>query len=476
MAANMSKDGGGESPLTVEDITVTPPGIVKRAVTAAATGNVTEWYDFGVYAYLEPTIEKVFLPPDTPGGPVIVAGLFAASFLVRPLGGLFFGPLGDRIGRTKVLSITMIMMALGTFAIGIIPSYAQAGVIAAFLLLFCRLVQGFSTGGEYGGAMTFISEYSPDRRRGYLGSWLEFGTLTGYLLGAGIVTVLQTVLGEDSEAMLSYGWRIPFFVALPLGIVGLYLRSRLEETPEFAALQEKSEGEQSRQSLGRFFKVAARFWRPVLVCIGLVIAFNVTNYMLTTVVPTYLTETLGKYGLPTLSTITAQLLQIITLAVLMLTVPFLGLLSDRLGRRPIILTGCVLLVVLSLPSVLLLQTGNLLGVLGGLLLMGLMLACFNSTMPSTLPALFTTGIRYGTLSIAFNVAVSLFGGTTSVVIQGLISKTGNLEWPAFYLMAAGVVGAVAILCTKESNARPMPGANPAAANDEEARELVSAGR
>ena len=476
MATDMSKSGDDRS-LTMDDVTVTPPGIVKRAVTAAATGNVTEWYDFGVYAYLEPTIQKVFLPEDQAGGAVIVAGLFAASFLVRPLGGLFFGPLGDRIGRTKVLSITMIMMALGTFAIGIIPDYAQAGILAAFLLLACRLVQGFSTGGEYGGAMTFIAEYSPDRRRGFLGSWLEFGTLTGYLLGAGIVTVLQTLGGgEDSEFMLTWGWRIPFFVALPLGIVGLYLRSRLEETPAFAELQDKSEGEQKEQSLGQFFKIAARFWRPVLVCVGLVIAFNVTNYMLTTVVPTYLTETLGEYGQETLSTTTSQVLQIITLAFLLLLVPLLGKLSDKVGRRPIVLTGCGLLIVLSLPSVLLLQTGNLLGVLAGLLLMGLMLVCFNSTMPSTLPALFATGIRYGTLSIAFNVAVSAFGGTTSVVIQGLISATGNLEWPAFYLMGAGVVGAVAILCTRESNARPLPDANPSAASEEEARELVSAGR
>jgi MHS family proline/betaine transporter-like MFS transporter len=461
---------------SVDDVTVTEPSIVRRAVTAAATGNVTEWYDFGVYAYLEPTIEKVFLPPETPGGPVIVAGLFASSFLVRPLGGLFFGPLGDRIGRTKVLSITMIMMALGTFAIGVIPDYAQAGVLAAFLLLFCRLVQGFSTGGEYGGAMTFIAEYSPDRRRGYLGSWLEFGTLTGYLLGAGVVTILQTTFGEDSEFMLSWGWRIPFFVALPLGIVGLYLRSRLEETPAFAALQEESEGKQSEQSLGQFFKIAATYWRPVLVCLGLVIAFNVTNYMLTTVVPTYLTETLGEYGQETLSTTQSQVLQIITLAVLLLLVPLLGRLSDRVGRRPIVLTGCVLLVVLSLPSVLLLQSGSIVGVFGGLVLMGLMLVCFNSTMPSTLPALFTTGIRYGTLSIAFNVAVSMFGGTTSVVIQGLISATGNLEWPAYYLMAAGVIGAIAIFSTRESNARPLPGSHPSAANDEEARELVGAQR
>lgn len=192
-------------------------------------------------------------------------------------------------------------------------------------------------------------------------------------------------------------------------------------------------------------RVAARYgWRPVLVCFGLVVAFNVTNYSLTTVVPTYLTETVGQYGAPTISTTMSQVLQIVTLALLMVIVPFLGRLSDRVGRRPIVATGCVLLLVLSLPSFLLLQSGSSVGVLAGLVLMGLMLVCFNSTMPSTLPALFHTGIRYGTLAITFNVAVSLFGGTSELIVEGLIAATGLLITPAFYLMAAGVVGLVAV--------------------------------
>ena len=224
---------------SVEDVTVTPPGIVRRAVAAAAIGNITEWYDFGIYASLETTIGKVFFAGlSSTTQTLVVAGTFAASFLVRPFGGLFFGPLGDRIGRTKVLSITMVLMALGTFAIGCIPSYGSIGIAAPVLLLVCRLVQGFSTGGEYGGAMTFIAEYSPDRRRGFMGSWLEFGTLTGYAAGAIIYEALNLSLSD--EAMMSYGWRIPFFVALPLGVTGLYLRSRLEETPAFQQLTKES--------------------------------------------------------------------------------------------------------------------------------------------------------------------------------------------------------------------------------------------
>jgi len=233
---------------TVDDVNVTEPSVIRRAIGAAAIGNITEWYDFGVYAYFEPTIKEVFFAdlPDTMGT-IATFGLFAVAFLVRPFGGLFFGPLADRIGRNKVLATTMIMMALGTFAIGVIPNQSTIGLAAPALLLFARLVQGFSTGGEYGNAMTFIAEYAPDRRRGFLGSFLEFGTFTGYLLGAIIVTVTDATMSHDT--LLSWGWRIPFFVALPLGIVGVYLRTRLADTPAFTQMEQESEAREPFERL-----------------------------------------------------------------------------------------------------------------------------------------------------------------------------------------------------------------------------------
>ncbi|MBO0829593.1 MAG: MFS transporter, partial [Streptosporangiales bacterium] len=379
----------------MNDITVTEPTVMRRAVAAAAIGNVTEWYDFGVYGYLAVTISKVFfsgLPPAA--GLIATFGSFAAAFLVRPFGGLVFGPLGDRIGRTKVLSATVILMALGTFVIGVLPGYASIGVAAPMLLLGARLVQGFSTGGEYGGAMTFIAEYSADRRRGFFGSWLEFGTITGYVFGASLVTVLTAVLSP--QQLLSWGWRIPFLIALPLGLVGLFLRLRLEETPAFAKLLGESEAREAQtHGLWEIRDVFVKHWRAVLACSGIVIAWNVTNYMLTAYVPTYLTATLPDHGYHGTDATTAQLFQIVVLLLLLVVITFVGRVNDRIGRKPVLFAGSLALVVLSVPSVLLLRIDRPWATFLGLLVMGLMLVCFSSTAPSTLPALFPKGMRYG---------------------------------------------------------------------------------
>jgi MHS family proline/betaine transporter-like MFS transporter len=465
--------GEGRTDWAVEDVVVTSPDVIRRAIGAAAIGNITEWYDFGVYAYFEPTIQKVFFA-NLPGtaGTIATFALFAVAFLVRPFGGMFFGPLADKIGRNKVLATTMILMALGTFCIGVIPRESSIGLLAPMLLLVARLVQGFSTGGEYGNAMTFIAEYAPDRRRGFLGSWLEFGTFVGYLAGAIIVTITDATMSESS--LLSWGWRIPFFVALPLGIIGVYLRMRLADTPAFLELEKEAEEREKEHKAAREFGKIAKLWPFMLVAMGLVLAWNVTNYMLTSYMPTYVTSTMpSMQGGQAVSSTTSQILQIIVMAVLLVLIPFLGRVSDRVGRKPLVWAGSIGLVVLSLPSVLLVRAGSEVAVFAGLLVMGLLLICFSATLPSTLPSLFPTEVRSGALSIAFNISVSAFGGTTSVVVGALVGATGDLNWPAYYLIAAGLIGAVSIYFTRESNARHLWGSAPAAESKEEARELVS---
>ncbi|WP_436318506.1 glycine betaine/L-proline transporter ProP [Streptomyces nodosus] len=447
--APLSPSDAHRAPVARE-ATVTDPALVKRAVKAAALGNAMEWFDFGVYSYIAVTLGKVFFPSGSPTAQLLSTfGAFAAAFLVRPLGGMVFGPLGDGLGRQKVLALTMIMMAAGTFAIGLIPSYATIGVGAPALLLAARLVQGFSTGGEYAGASTFIAEYAPDRKRGFLGSWLEFGTLAGYVGGAGLVTLMTALL--PAADLVAWGWRIPFLIAGPMGIIGLYLRLRLEETPAFTAELEKSGADRPRVPLR---ETVAGQWRALLLCVGLVLVFNVTDYMLLSYMPSYLTSEL-KYDE------THGLLVVLGVMVLMMVVqPFAGALTDRVGRRPVIAAGCAGFLFLSVPALLLIRQGGLLAIALGMGALGLLLVCFTAAMPAALPALFPTRVRYGSLSIGFNVSVSLFGGTTPLVVTALIGATGNMMMPAYYMMAAAVIGGAAVWFMTESAGRPLPGSAP----------------
>lgn len=479
-----------KSMISSEDVSVSDRPQVRRAVTAAALGNTMEWFDFGVYAYLAGTMGKVFFPASSPGVQVVSAfATFAAAFLVRPLGGLVFGPLGDRVGRQKVLAATMIMMAASTFAVGFLPSYDSIGVAAPVLLLVCRLVQGFSTGGEYAGATTYIAEYAPDRRRGFLGSWLDFGTFVGYALGSGLVTVLTLVLGTGG--LEDWGWRIPFYLAGPLGLIGLYMRMKLEETPAFKkeAAYAASEGSQaSRRSededeedvdpveaaresgKGRLKEIFTRHWQAVLICMGLVLLYNVTNYMVTSYLPTYMTVTLGQ------SDTTAQVLVLATMLLVVLTITTVGHTSDRWGRRPVFLAGSVALVALSVPAFLLIRQGGILLPAIGCAVLGLLLVCFAGTAASTLPALFPTRLRYGALSLAFNISVSLFGGTTPLVASALVEATGDDMVPAYYLMVAGAVGFVSTLFLHETAGKPLRGSGPMVETPDEADRLVAGSR
>ncbi|WP_329460245.1 glycine betaine/L-proline transporter ProP [Streptomyces sp. NBC_01497] len=479
-----------KQPLSPSDVTVTNKAEVHRAVSAAALGNMMEWFDFGVYAYLATTLGKVFFPSSSPGTQVVSTfATFAAAFFVRPLGGLVFGPLGDRIGRKRVLAITMILMAISTFAVGFLPGYSAIGFGAPILLLICRLVQGFSTGGEYAGATTYIAEYAPDKRRGFLGSWLDFGTFIGYAFGSGIVTLLTALLG--SKGMVDWGWRVPFFVAGPLGLVGLYMRLRLEETPAFlreqeAAAAENRDGEGgaaeaaraddelasgARQSgKGRLKEIFTKHWEAVLICMGLVLLYNVTNYMVTSYLPTFMTETLGQ------DDVTAQLLILGTMIVVALTITTVGRSSDRWGRRPMFLGGSIAMIVLAIPAILLIRQGGILLPAFGCLILGLLLVCFAGTSAATLPALFPTRIRYGALSIAFNVSVSLFGGTTPLIASALVDETHDKMIPAYYLMIAGLIGLISTFFLHETAGKPLRGSGPMVETEEQARSLVARSR
>lgn len=455
-------------PIGIEDVTIIDDTRLRKAITAASLGNALEWFDFGVYGFVAYALGQVFFPSATPGIQMIAAlATFSVPFLIRPLGGIFFGMLGDKYGRQKILAITIIIMSISTFCIGLIPSYASIGIWAPILLLLAKMAQGFSVGGEYTGASIFVAEYSPDRKRGFMGSWLDFGSIVGFVLGAGIVVLISAVVSETQ--FMEWGWRIPFFIALPLGVLGLYLRHALEETPAFQQHVDKLE-QADRQGLQdgpqfSFRDIASKHWKSLLACIGLVISTNVTYYILLTYMPSYLSHNLHyseDHGV----------LIIIAIMLGMLFVqPVMGMLSDRFGRRPFVIIGSIALLILAYPSFLLINSGQLSLIFAGLLMLAVILNCFTGVMASSLPAMFPTHIRYSALASAFNISI-LVAGLTPTAVAWLVEYTTNLMMPAYYLMVIAIVGLITGIYMQETANKPLRGATPAASDLDEAREIL----
>lgn len=445
-----------------EDVTVVDPKMARKAVFAAGVGNAMEWFDFGIYSYLAVTLGKVFFPQMTGTSQLVYTfATFAIAFLVRPFGGMFFGMLGDRLGRKKVLSITLVIMALATLSIGLIPSYESIGVTASILLLVARLIQGFSTGGEYSGAMTFIAESTPDKKRGFMASGLEVGTLVGYIAGAGLVTLLTFIIGD--EKMLAWGWRIPFLIAAPIGFIGLYLRVHLEETPAFKAMEEEQDEEKREHVSMKDLFVYHR--KSLLIAIALVMFYNIVDYMILSYMPSHLSAVLG-YG-----DTKGLLLILIVMFIMIPIVLTMGYISDRIGIKKIILGALAGLVFLSIPAFYLIGSGNNWLVFFGLMILAVMLASFQGTMPSLLPSLFFTDVRYGSLAITYNISASLFGGTTPLVIAWLINVTASRMVPAYYMMAASIIGLIVVsLFVKETSGKALRGSPPAVEEKGEVQE------
>ena len=417
---------------------------MRRAIAASAMGNATEWFDYGIYAYGVTYISAALFPGDMDEAVLFALATFAISFLVRPLGGLFWGPLGDRLGRKSVLALTILMMAGATLCVGLIPSHASIGMWAPALLIVLRMIQGFSTGGEYGGAATFMAEYAPDDRRGFFGSFLEFGTLAGFSLGASLMLGFSLTLGE--AAMHEWGWRIPFLIAGPMGLVGMYLRSKMEDTPIF---REHAKRENAVPTPGLSL-LMRRYRRPMLVVGGLVVALNVVNYTLLSYMPTYLQRRIG------LSADEALIVPIIGMLFMMAFLPFAGKLSDRVGRRPMWRVSLIGLLIGAVPLYLLMGTG-LMGAIVGFALLGLLYVPQLATISATFPALFPTQVRFAGFAIAYNVSTSIFGGTAPAVNSGLITLTGNELMPAFTMMLACIVGLFALRFMPETAGKSLQG-------------------
>ena len=416
---------------------------IRRAVAGASIGNAVEWFDFAIYGFLATFIAGQFFPAgDETAALLNTFAIFAAAFFMRPLGGFVFGPLGDRIGRQRVLALVILLMSAATLGIGLLPTYGAIGVLAPLLLLVLRCLQGFSAGGEYGGGAVYLAEFATDERRGVTVTFMVWSGVLGFLLGSITVTLLQAAL--STAAMESYGWRIPFLIAGPLGLVGLYIRLRLSDTPQFAEL---SRSEQTAESPLR--EAVSTAWRSILQVIGLMIVFNIGYYVVFAFLPLYFINTLQFSATDAFLSITLA-----CLVALVLILP-LAMLSDRIGRRPLLIGGAVAFAVLGYPLFLLLNTGSLAAAIAAHCVLAAIESVYVSTAVSAAVELFATRVRFSGFSIGYNVCVAVFGGTTPYIVTWLTATTGDAIAPAYYLVIAAMVSFGVVLTLRESAGRSL---------------------
>ncbi|WP_049870513.1 MFS transporter [Pseudomonas cremoricolorata] len=417
-----------------------PPATLRRVIAASAVGNFVEWFDFAVYGFLATLIASQFFASSDPGvGLLKTFAVFAVAFALRPLGGVVFGALGDRLGRKRVLSMTILMMAGSTTLIGLLPTYASIGLLAPVLLTLARCIQGFSAGGEYAGACAYLMEHAPREKRAFYGSFVPVSTFSAFACAAVLAYGLEASL--SAEAMASWGWRVPFLVAAPLGLVGLYLRWRMEETPAFRAAM--AEGKQHEHSP---LKDTLRHHGRTICNLGAFISLTALSfYMFTTYFATYL-QLVGHLS-------RAQSLLVTTVALLFAAggCPLAGALSDRFGRRRTIMFTCFWVIACVFPAYWLASSGSLPYALVGVILLAVGALTSGVVTAALLSESFPTRSRYTASAITYNVAYTLFGGTAPLVATWLISQTGSSLAPAFYLVVIALLALVGGLALPETS-------------------------
>ncbi|KLU26284.1 MFS transporter [Caballeronia mineralivorans PML1(12)] len=420
---------------------------LRKVILAASIGNFVEWFDFAAYGFLATILTREFFPSGDPAvGLLKTFAVFAVAFAFRPLGGIVFGVIGDRIGRKRTLALTILLMAGATTLIGLLPTYAAIGAFAPLLLTVIRCVQGFSAGGEYAGACAYVMEHAPQHKRARYGSFVPVSTFSSFATAAVVAYALDASLSAD--AMSTWGWRVPFLAAAPIGLIGLYLRMNLNETPAFRALE--GEHDVAHAPLRDTLRTQA----PGILKLGAFISVTALSfYMFTTYFATYLQVAGG------LNRATSLLITVIALLFAAALCPLAGLYSDLVGRRKTVLTACVILIATVYPSFSLAGSGHFLpSVIGvGLLAIGAVLS--GVVTAPLLSEVFPTRTRYTASAITYNLAYTVFGGTAPLVATWLITTTGNNMSPALYLIVISVMGLIGGLMLPETSKVSLHGAS-----------------
>jgi MHS family proline/betaine transporter-like MFS transporter len=402
----------------------------RRVVAAGIAGNVMEWYDFAVYGFFARTIGSLYFPTEDPRTSLLAAfGVFAIGFLMRPLGAILFGHIGDRVGRGPALLWSVIAMAVPTFGIGVLPTYDQIGVAASVLMLFCRILQGLAVGGEYTGSAVFLAETADPAKRGAASAWAPFGAVAGILLGSAVGAAIMNAM--PLEQVVAWGWRVPFLLGVVVGAVGFLLRRRMP----FDRPAAKS----------GFPLVSALRDHPVqmLQVISISLVNAVGFYLIFVYIITWL-----KLFVDLRAGIALQI-NSLNMAVLLCVILIVARISDRVGRKPILVGAAIGLLLLSWPLMVLMQTGKIPLVILGQFGFALLLGAYGAVNPIAICEIFPKSVRCSAVSTAYNLTVGLAGGTAPAVATWLIGLTGNPKVPAMYIMAGAAISAVAALSVHE---------------------------
>lgn len=417
----------------------------RRAIIAGVAGNVMEWYDFTVYGFFAAVIGRQFFPSDEPVTSLLAAfGVFAAGFLMRPFGSLIFGHIGDKHGRRVALIASVALMAVPTFLMGLLPTYGQVGVAASVALVVLRMVQGLSVGGECGTSIIFLVEQAGTGERGLVGSWASFGSCGGILLGSAVGALITGVL--DHGAVDAWGWRLPFLFGIVVAACGLYVRRRLG-TAEPIGARPRPQGSPVKEAL-------LTEWRGILRLVGLNAGSAIGFYLCFVYVTAYIRQTDHVAA--------SKALDINTIAIiaLLVLIPPAGRLSDRIGRKPVLLGATIGLFVLAWPMFWLMHHPDLRLILLGQLSFAVLVAFFTGTMPSAMAELAPPHLRCTVLSLGMNLGFGVLGGLTPLVAVYAIKRSHNDLSPAFVLMAAAAVSFLVILSLRETYRRAFTGPVP----------------
>jgi MHS family proline/betaine transporter-like MFS transporter len=426
---------------------LTKNNVVKRASLAGGVGSFVEWYDYGIYGLLVSTLVLVFSASDmksTDAGLMLTYLGFTVSFVVRPFGGVICGYLGDKMGRQKLLAILLLMISLATAAIGLLPSYESIGWAAPALLISLRIVQGFSAGGEVSGAGSFVAEYAEDERRAVVMSPLVMGSFIALLFGSLLISSLINIYG--AEAMKAWVWRVPFLLAIPMALIGVYIRTRIQDTPHFQMV--KKNKAVVRNPI-REVLTSKRHLKAIALAITLPAVNGPGYYVLFVYMPTYLNKVMHFAQVQSLMVTACGLLTIIG------AIPMMAWLSDRLGRKPLLIASAIAMALLAYPCFWLLTLGMMPLACMAAMLLAFAFAGHAAVIQATLAEMFPTNVRYSAYSIGFNLSTVIFGGSAPLLMTWLIGLTGMATIPSYMVMLTATLTLISTLYLQETAGKPL---------------------